>query len=68
MKAKKDFILLILGVTINKYYFIINVVILLRFIKPVMAYFISTFIMLSINYFLQKYYTFRSKNVIAIQK
>ena len=29
-------------------------------LNPVVAYFISTFIMLIINYFLQKYFTFRS--------
>jgi putative flippase GtrA len=44
-------------------YLITKGLILTLFINPVTAYFISTFIMLVINYFLQKYYTFRTNRV-----
>lgn len=44
-------------------YLITKGLIVFLFIHPVVAYFISTCIMLSINYFLQKYYTFRSSKV-----
>jgi len=46
-------------------YLITKGLIVLLLINPVVAYFISTFIMLLINYFLQKYYTFKTKNTIA---
>lgn len=41
-------------------YLITKGLILFLGLNPVIAYFISTFIMLTINYFLQKYFTFRS--------
>lgn len=41
-------------------YFITKALIILLFIEPILAYFISTIIMLVINYFLQKYFTFRA--------
>jgi len=46
-------------------YLITKGLIVLLLINPVIAYFISTFIMLLINYFLQKYYTFKTNNTIA---
>ena len=46
-------------------YLITKGLIVLLLVDPVVAYFISTFIMLLINYFLQKYYTFKTKKVIA---
>lgn len=46
-------------------YLITKGLIVVLLINPVVAYFISTFIMLLINYFLQKYYTFKTKNTIA---
>lgn len=46
-------------------YLITKGLIVLLLVNPVVAYFISTFIMLLINYFLQKYYTFKTKNTIA---
>lgn len=42
-------------------YLITKGLIVFLFINPVIAYFISTFIMLTLTYFLQKYYTFRKK-------
>lgn len=42
-------------------YLITKGLILFIFMNPVAAYFISTGIMLTLNYFLQKYYTFRSR-------
>lgn len=42
-------------------YLITKGLIIFVLIKPIAAYFISTFIMLLINYFLQKYFTFKSK-------
>jgi putative flippase GtrA len=41
-------------------YFITKALIVLLFIEPILSYFISTIIMLVINYFLQKYFTFRA--------
>lgn len=46
-------------------YLITKGLIVFLLINPVIAYFISTFIMLVINYFLQKYYTFKTKKEIA---
>ncbi|MES2849024.1 MAG: GtrA family protein [Bacteroidota bacterium] len=46
-------------------YLITKGLIVLLLVKPVGAYFISTFIMLLVNYFLQRYYTFKTKNSIA---
>jgi putative flippase GtrA len=45
-------------------YLITKSMILFLFVEPTAAYFISTFIMLVINYFLQKYFTFRSRTAI----
>jgi putative flippase GtrA len=47
-------------------YLITKALIMLLFIKPVIAYFTSTFIMLAVNYFLQKYYTFKAKKTITV--
>ncbi len=44
-------------------YLITKGLIIFVLVKPIAAYFISTFIMLMINYFLQKYFTFKSKRV-----
>lgn len=46
-------------------YLITKGLIVLLLVNPVLAYFISTFIMLLVNYFLQKYYTFKRKKVIV---
>jgi putative flippase GtrA len=46
-------------------YLITKGLIVLLQVNPVLAYLISTFIMLTINYFLQKYYTFKAKNPVA---
>lgn len=43
-------------------YLITKGLIILLFIDPTIAYIISTIIMLILNYFLQKYYTFSIKN------
>lgn len=41
-------------------YLITKALIVFLLIKPIVAYFISTFIMLLLNYFLQKYFTFKT--------
>ncbi len=46
-------------------YLITKGLIVFLLVNPVAAYFISTLIMLLINYFLQKYYTFKTKKVIV---
>lgn len=44
-------------------YLITKGLIVFLLMNPVIAYFISTFIMLILNYFLQKYYTFKTKRI-----
>ncbi len=46
-------------------YLITKALIVLLLIKPIVAYFISTFIMLLLNYFLQKYFTFKTEKRIS---
>lgn len=46
-------------------YLITKGIIVILLVNPVVAYFISTVIMLTVNYFLQKYFTFRKRSTVV---